>query len=301
MSQNLVTRERAQQNVGQATFSAAELRQIDYFVAAASDAVRRWCRRDFVAASYDELYDGSGTPELPLRQYPVLAVERVATAPSAVLSVTNTATTTNQRAAVQVTKDGLTLTRTASGVVTVDTSVTWAAYPTLSQAAAALAALGNGWSGTVVGGYGSWPSADLRPIQGALACAGRAAAIMQHVEELSGYGVRAERGLLVYGAAGWLPLFPWEQPFDRPCWPRGRELFRVVYTAGYDSVPEAVQEACAEWAAALWWQAKRDPALARQQIPGAGFQVFATHDREVPANVRALLNPYRRHAIGDIP
>jgi hypothetical protein len=293
MSPNLITRERAQQNVAQATLSAAEAALLDRLVAAVSEAIRRYCNRDFVAQSYDELYDGSGTPELILNHAPVLAVERVATSPTAVL-------TANQRATVQVTGDGLTLTRVASGTVVADSSVTWQANPTLGAVATAIDALGNGWDATVRSPYALWPSADLRSIQGALSCAqSRPAGLVLHLDELAAYSIRADEGILVYGAAGWGPVFPWEESFGRPCWERGRGLYRVVYTAGYEGVPEPVQEAAAEWAAALWWQAKRDPAAVQVQVPGAGAQLFSGK-LELPGYLKVLLAPYRRFVIGGV-
>jgi hypothetical protein len=53
-----------------------------------------------------------------------------------------------------------------------------------------------------------------------------------------------------------------------PGWGGGINYWRVIYTAGYATVPEDVQEACAQWVAALFWQSKRDPGLALEQIPG---------------------------------
>ena len=47
---NLITRERAQRNVNQSTFTAAELATLDAFIASVSSAVRRYCRREFAAA-----------------------------------------------------------------------------------------------------------------------------------------------------------------------------------------------------------------------------------------------------------
>jgi hypothetical protein len=99
-----------------------------------------------------------------------------------VLTITNTSST-NQRATVQlatsVTEDGaaiirtstgLSLTRVASGVSSTDTSVTWGTYPTLTQVATAVNALGNGWSATVAGGYENAASSDLRALQGSFTC-----------------------------------------------------------------------------------------------------------------------------------
>src|SRR5687768_7939806 len=97
MQQTLCDRARALQNIrGQSSFTAEEHKVLDHCLAAASDGIRRWCKRDFTAQLYDELYDGTGTRALMLREYPVLAVERVAHNPSTVLRVKNTSSS-NQR------------------------------------------------------------------------------------------------------------------------------------------------------------------------------------------------------------
>jgi len=81
----------------------------------------------------------------------------------------------------------------------------------------------------------------------------------------------------------------------------GVNNFRVQYTAGYSTVPEAVQEACAEWVATLFWLTKRDPALIHQ-VPtsgtASGWGSLASSLTQPPQHVRALLAPYRRHMVG---
>lgn len=292
---NLISRERAQLNVLARTpvsFTAAETALLDAAVEAASEVVRQWCGRDFTAGRHDELYHGYGTRDLFLRHAPVLAVERVALNPTIVLEVTNTSTL-NQRATVQVTDTGLALWRIASGVPAADTSVTWAAYPTLGGVAAAVLALGNGWSARVEAAYAGWPSCDLRPIQGALNCArGRWAGLVQHVDELSDYTIVEDEGRLVWGSDAWNGNLRDGAVADG--WPCGAGGVRVVYTAGYPEVPAPVQEATAEYAAMLFWQAHRDPGAASIAVVGAGTSTYSMRNLMLPAACRSLLLPYRR-------
>jgi hypothetical protein len=56
------------------------------------------------------------------------------------------------------------------------------------------------------------------------------------------------------------------------------QRYRVRYTAGYSSIPTDVQEATAQWVAALFWQTKDNPA-AYPAVP--------------TGEVRFLLAPYR--------
>src|SRR5262249_60467665 len=116
-----------------------------------SDAVEKFCRRDFTSKPYDELYSGSGDPRLLLRQSPVQAVASVRYRQVTVLKVQNADTATNQRATVAVTSAGLKLVRVASGVTTTDTSVTFARNPTPTAVANALNPPGGGRPAQLVG------------------------------------------------------------------------------------------------------------------------------------------------------
>jgi hypothetical protein len=82
-------------------------------------------------------------------------------------------------------------------------------------------------------------------------------------------------------------------------WPVGIDNFRVQYTAGYTTVPEAVQQACALWVAMNYDLTQRDPSLSHQAVSGAATQVWTTAaaDHQPPPAIRSLLAPYRRHTV----
>jgi hypothetical protein len=104
---------------------------------AASDAIEKYCRRDFLSTSYDELYSGNGDRKLMLRQYPLVSVQSVRYRPVTVMKITNT-DATNVQARASVTSTGLTLVRVKNGVKTTDTSITFAGNVTLTAVAAAV-------------------------------------------------------------------------------------------------------------------------------------------------------------------
>jgi hypothetical protein len=270
---NLITRARALYNLNNLSTTSAENTTLDSLIAALSAAIERWCRRTFTSTQFDELYDGAPGTELILRHHPIVSVERVAYEPTAVLRVQNTSASV-QRAAVQVTSTGLSLVRVASGVSATD-AVAFAGNVTLTALAAAISALGNGWAASLASSdFGGRASADLRALQGALAAKDSAAELVIHLQELAVFDSDAPRGLL-----------------HRPeGWSRGSDYWRVIYTAGFATVPEDVQEACAQWVAALFWQTKRDPGLAREWISGT---VSRTPQGGMPPSVHALLAPYR--------
>lgn len=307
-AKDLITLARAYQALNGVTGQDALL---GVLVTAYSEAVEKYCRRYFVSRTFDELYSGNGDRRLLLRQYPVQSVRWVRYRPVTVLKLSNTNTVLNQRATVRITSTGLNLERVASGVVTNDTSVTWAGNATLNAVVTAVAALGNGWSAQVVGDsgagsgtgdYGLWPSADLHippaygdgvESQGALTARGQNAELKMHTYELSGYQ---------WDPRGWLlRAIPYTDPEllhpEDLVWPVGVNNFRVQYTAGYTTVPEAVQEACAKWVAMAYYDGQRDPSLTGQAIHGAISQVWSSGQvpgPQPPSNVAKLLAPYRR-------
>lgn len=315
-AKDLITLPRAYQNLNGVT-GADPL--VATLITSCSDAIEKYCKRRFLTHAYDELYNGSGDKRLLLRQYPLQSVQSVRYMPVFVCRVQNTDTALNQQARVQITSTGLQCWRTASGIAYSETLLTWASYPTLTSLMNAVTALGNGWQGQVVssatsmyaGDYGNWPSADLyvpgsygdtlegsgtQASQGNLNARGVYAALLMHTYELQGYQ---------WDARGWLlRAIPYTDPEllhpEDLIWPVGVNNFRIQYTAGYSTVPEAVQEACAEWVAALYWLAQRDPALLHQ-VPASGtasgWGSVAGNRGAPPSHVQTLLAPYRRRSV----
>jgi hypothetical protein len=290
---DLITSARAEYNINQASFSTNETNTIAALVTACSKAIVRHCKREFVSQQYDELYNGVNNRRLTLNQFPIVSVARVAYSPATVLRITNPSPA-NQRATVAVTVTGLSLTRVASGTSSTDTSVIWASYPTLGQVAAAVNALGNGWAAVLAdGSYANRAASDLRAVQGALNAMNVQAYLRMHLMELSDYEVDVNRGWLVRGVASLEVQDAFNDPL-LPTWFGGIDFWRVIYTAGFATVPEDVQEACAEWVAMLFWQTKRDPGLASESIPGAVSRVTV---QGIPQHLEALLAPYRDHKL----
>jgi hypothetical protein len=284
---DLITSARAQYNLNNYSLSSNESTTLSALITACSKAIQKFCGRDFVQAQYDELYNGEMQLRLILRQYPVISVARVAYNPIPVLNIMNTGAA-NQRANVAVTSTGITLNTWASGVQTTDTSTAFATYTTLSSVASHINGLGNGWSASFPNTtqYANWPSADLRSIQGALNAMNIMAPLRIHTSELQDFQVDLERGWLVRNQILDDTLIP---PLGMN-WHGGINFWRVIYTAGFASVPDDVAEACAQWVAALFWQTKRDPGLLQESIPGAvSRSPFST----MPPGVRELLLPYK--------
>jgi hypothetical protein len=281
-------------------------------ITAASRMIERYCKRTFGVTAYDERYDSDGGGTLLLRQFPVLSVDRVAMSPTSVLSVVNSDNATNSRALVgtqqntgvdvPVATTGLRLTRFASGVKIVDNSITWAVYPTIALVAAAIVALGAGWSANVIGGYQKWASADLNPLIGAQACLQTAAQLNLHTTDLNYYDIVPETGELRFAnplsqvlSTGWMPntvsvgdLYPGVNL------PRGSLNVRVQYTAGFNTIPEDLQDACALLAASLYSYPTSAGELTKETLGDY------TYERELserlPKRVLAVIKQYKDHS-----
>ncbi len=279
---NLITRERALRNLATLTPTEAEVELVDELLAVSTRVVQSHCQRTFSTTRYDELHPGSSRPELILRNYPVCSVERVAYAPKPVLRIRNTAST-NHRATGAVRETGLVLTRVASGVTHEDV-LPFASSPTLLALSDAINAVGEGWSATLVdAGDGARASTDLRSLQGAFFAKDVDADLRVHAEELTDFDIDAEQGCILLPRSGFVDGLG-------SVWNGGGRYWRVIYTAGFDPVPEDVQEACAQVVAAFFWQSRRDPGLSQESLSGAFSRTTIT---QFPGTVPSLLRPYR--------
>jgi hypothetical protein len=299
---DLIDLDKARQNIP--TSLDSDEPTISTLITAASKAIQRYCRRDFVSQAYDELYNGTGDRRLILRQYPLVSVQSVRYRPVTVLKVQNSLANT-PIARVQVTNAGLTLTAITSGVTTTST-LTFAGNVTVIALQNAITALGNGWTAAGMG-YDQWPSGDiycpmgivgsagpLPASQGALTAAGQFAELKMHTYELAGYQLDARRGWV-------LRAIPYTDPEllhpEDLIWPVGINNFRIQYTSGYATIPEDVQEACAEVVASWIVQRGRDLTLQSENIHGSYSYVAALSGGLIPERIQAILRPYRYHRV----
>lgn len=134
-------------------------------IANASTAIEKYLDRTIGIATYVKWLDGCGTPQILVPQWPINNLFGVATTASDVMAVTNT---TASFATCSVTATGLVLKwYDTSGDLQSDSTCLWATYKTVTTLAAAVNALGSGWSATIATGCGSYPTAFIKPdVQG---------------------------------------------------------------------------------------------------------------------------------------
>lgn len=276
---DLITNSRAVMNGTLSALNASNASLLAELVKAASVRIRRECRREFTLSSYSEYYSGAGFPYqmLMLREFPVTAITRVATNPTEVMQVRNTDSSTNQRATVASSTTGLTLVRVASGVTTSST-LAYSACVTLADLAAAVIALGGGWDATVLGDWGAWPSADLKPLQGALDARVRYAALEMYLEDLQDPWRLDEATGMLYGQ-----------------FPPGRLNIRVDYQAGWSTIPEDIQEACVQLVADMYQASLRDLNVKSTTMGPYSVTLADGGGVSLSSKVRGLIAPYIAH------
>lgn len=293
---DLITNARAIQNSALNALNTSNPSYLASLIDAASDAICRYCARDFTDTLYTDYYDvGVIQRAVPilLRQYPIIAVSRVALA-SRALQIQN-ANSANQRATIQTTSTGLNLFTMASAVPTTVT-LPYATYPTIQSLANAVTAAGNGWSATIWSGangsYALWPSADLKVLQGAVSAFFGGAYLELYEDTYSGSSIGdwwdEGEGPSTYSASGpgWrLQSDTGEMYFKCR---RGSLNLRIDYEAGYAVIPPSVQEACVQLVE--WWYQNSGLNLALKSAKLGDASFTAADSGKWPASVLLALN-----------
>ena len=294
---DLITVSRATQNANLASLNSANPSYLASLITAASDAIRRACNRDFSQTSYTEYYSGGIyiREALRLRQFPVLEITRVATNPRAALHVQNTDSITNQRATVETTATVLRLVRIASAAATT-TDLAFATDPTIATLASAINALGVGWMATVIGEFANSPSADLKPLQGAATALQGGRDLELYTEDLQPF-LTWPPGDPFGEEAGYQTLSGWRlddetgELFGR--FPRGQLNIRIDYTAGFATIPQAVEEACVQLIQDLYNAGLVNNTLKKATLGAGSFELKDEHQTpSLSGKVSVLLAPY---------
>ena len=214
----------------------------------ATDMIERECGdRRFAATTHTAWLDGSGDSVLVLPHYPVSAVARVCTGPTEALYARCDASDASG-AGIAFDGDNVVLT-VEGGAAAGTTNLGVATYTTLSAMATAIAAASGSWTASVLAGLENVPSSHLRP-DGRWNCHEVLAALNAPGDPLSDFQVDYDAGLLIVHGT----------------FPRGARNIHVEYTAGYSTIPEALQQACADLAARMYHRSARDTSVASESL-----------------------------------
>jgi len=284
-------------------------------ITAASRACDRWCNRFFAATDYDEIRTPTAAPQftaqadsVQVAYIPLNSVSRISGGRTTAITITNTSTTTNQRATAeivmtgdpeqQLTSTSLKLIRVASGTSTTST-LTWASYSTVGALATAINALGNGWSATVTGGYSNWATTELVSREGplgALTPIGATFDVFSYDYQLIDVDRRAGMVYFGRGSQGSVTDSAWVDPILGSdldlTWGTFRPQVRVGYNAGYSTIPMDIQQACLLIVQSMFANQTTDPRFTEVRLGDKSFKLNQP-PTQVPATAQQLLAPYR--------
>lgn len=211
----------------------------------ASDAIERNCSRILKSRNFTrELYFGSGSRELFLDNWPVSRVQRVSVGREDAFSIKNTSTDMNY-ATVEINRTTMFLI-VDGGTNEDSTELTLSDYSTIDALITAINALGKGWSITTISNETDTKKAsEILPRPGMYVDSTTQANVEIPDDEVTEYrliNLQTERnyGCLLRPSV-WMP--------DTEYW--------VDYTAGYSTIPYALEQACVELVAYKWGRSKR--------------------------------------------
>lgn len=261
-------------------FSGSDSTLLSDLKEAAEALVSRYCKRTFESTAYTlEKYDGTGTQNLFLKNYPITALTRLVLGTTEAIKVHNT--NTHSEVSVSVSSTGITLSRDGS----TDATLTFANYPTMATMAAAISAAGNGWSGEVISSlYNSFKSSYLLTRYGANAMdSNRVYLYMPYEDAEDDFEVYEEQGRIFL--PGGFPL--------------GRNNVFVSYTAGYDAatMPEDLKLAVKILTQSFYEKTKSDSWSLVKYQTGDIMEQFAATAKDMPAEVELILSRYRRFKV----
>jgi hypothetical protein len=255
-------------------------------VNAASDIVCRYCNRDFTLTTYDEVYDGTGDFNLLLNQYPITQVQRVAYTYQQTTMIRNTdSLVTRASWRLDGTTDSppvpnnLTLISAKNGVITtVVIGPLTSTTPTVTVNGGSPTAIGQtltyadlsnainnyagtyGWTAQPLGMFTTWPLADTRPPQGAFEARWFGTTYIElHAWGLQDFDYNPDIGEIVSA-----------QGFDF-----GYRNYRVIYQAGYATVPESIQQATAALAVSVYNGRNVNTNLAGENLGSYSYTTIA--------------------------
>lgn len=248
---------------------------ITNLINSASARIETYCQRQFLSRDYSEWYDGTGDQELFVENIPVTAVTRLSRDRISSLAISNSNGTW-----ASIRSNGTNLyCRLVSGATDTTNTLAYGTYTTITTLAAAVNALGSGWSANDLG-YGTYPTSDIIDCP-ALNCGDGQYAYLENPED-------AEND------------WRWDEDSGRLYLPggfsQGRQNILVEYTGGYSTVPYDVEECCHAILAYMYHGTQRDPALQSEKLGDYSWTTRSGQDDNsvIEQIMESRLSKYRR-------
>ena len=250
-------------------------------IARATDAIEKFCNRTFNSTSHRDRYDGDGTKELLLRNFPIISIEYISIGVLDAMTFTNTDSTA-YNARVMVDSTNMTC-YIDGGTNDGSDDLTLASY-TLSTLDDAITALGKGWSASAVTNeYGLWDATEILPTQG-VECLDSYGYIQIPDEPVTNLRIEYNEGIVH------IPKML----------TRGRHNIVAKYVAGYAAIPSDLEQICIDLVNSYWGVRKHSASVKSEKL-GDHSITFATELMEsgMPKSIQMRLAPYKKWSTSD--
>lgn len=292
----------------------------------ASTKIENHCSRTFAATNHTHMYCGRDEKRLPLRQYPIIRVDRVAIGRTDAFKVRNTSTDANLSTfALESAQARL---EVVGGANNSSSTVAYTSSTSLATFVAAIIAEGNGWEAEVISGAeGTWLVADGLDFD-ARNTQERWLTVFTPQVNQDRYNVHKEAGAveragwgrsiiaLGHGAGGWFrhsrkppELQPLTAEEGGSFWPEGRYNVYVKYRAGFETLPDDLVGLCQEYAKNLLLNAPRNTTLSSESVDGYAWTAGSSSARGAVSgsggedawtqSIKSELAPYVMYMVPD--
>ena len=229
--------------------------------------VKTYCRRDFESTSYSEIYDGDGSHILWLDHFPITAITRLSIGTQDVMSINNSADYNY----ATISSDGTNLTYSLNGS---DGTLAYATYTTIETLAAAINALGSGWSATVNTTYNDYASTEIVNTYGQSCLDEQSAYLSIRNEHETEFKINANTGKVI----------------NNNHFTAGSQNVYVSYTAGYSTLPEDLKMAVLVLVKYFYSKWKEDSF----GLSGYKLDDISKYDfQDIPTESRLILGSYK--------
>lgn len=252
---------------------------IDALLNRATSAIESYCDRKFQHDTYRERYDGDGTCDLLLKQYPIDEIKYLSVGATDVIRITNT-NSDAYNAHVRVTDSSMVLT-ILGGTNDGSDTLTLADYTITELVAYINATVASGWTAYNNNtSLGVWESIEILPVSG-LECLDSYAYVQCPDEPESDFEIYANRGILYSGTG----------------FPSGHNNIIVRYAAGYSVMPEDLVQITIDLANTYYLSRKTDSTVKSEKL-GDHSITYSNEGgggaRDIPSHIAKRLAPYMR-------
>lgn len=247
---------------------------------AVEDMLEKECRRSFISTTYTlEKYNGSGTPYLYLKNYPITNVAQLSIETQDAIWVWNTSDDT--LATVSVTSTAVVLNKDGTS----DTLL-FADYTTLSTMVTAIAAAGNGWQAQISASeFNTYKTTQLVKRYGASAVNDNYVYLQIPNDPQSTFEVYENEGMIVLAGN----------------FPAGANNVFITYTTGYDTIPSDLEYAIKIWTKSLYTKYQQEAwGLDSFKIGDVSYtynKQFSQYVTSYPAEIRGTIAKYKKRKV----